>query len=105
MDFAGVVAICEWVLLVAEEPGRGPWRRSALILAGSAQTALGNYESAHKYLSTAMDEMDQQKLLYDWYFRMLLESALTLACQGGPARSAERSGEIPQRHIGDRGAH
>src|SRR5260370_16738083 len=77
MDFAGVVAICEWVLLVAEEPGRGPWRRFALILAGSAQTALENYESAHKYLSTAMDEMDHQKLIMDWYFRMLRQSALT----------------------------
>jgi hypothetical protein len=63
MDFAGVVGICESVLPVVEEPGRGPWRRFALILAGSAQTALGNYESAHKYLSTAMDEMDHQKLM------------------------------------------
>lgn len=77
MDFAGVVGICESVLPVVEEPGRGPWRRFALILAGSAQTARGNYESAHKYLSTAMDEMDHQKLIFDWYFRMLLESALT----------------------------
>jgi len=77
MDFAGVVGICESVLPVVEEPGRGPWRRFALILAGSAQTALGNYESAHKHLSTAMDEMDHQKLIMDWYFRMLLQSALT----------------------------
>jgi hypothetical protein len=77
MDFAGVVGICESVLPVVEDPGRGPWRRFALIFAGSAQTALGNYESAHKYLITAMDEMDHQKLIFEWYFRMLLESNLT----------------------------
>ena len=77
MDFPGVVGICESVLPVVEDSGRGPWRRFALIFVGSAQTALGNYESAHKYLTTAMDEMDHQKLIFDWYFRMLLESNLT----------------------------
>jgi hypothetical protein len=107
MDFPGVVGICESVLPVVEDPGRGPWRRFALIFAGSAQTALGNYESAHKYLTTAMDEMDHQKLIFDWYFRMLLESNLTelWLARGGSGRSADRSGEVPQRRIGDRGAH
>ena len=77
MDFAGVVRICESVLPLTEDPGRGPWRRLGLILAGSAETALGKYESARKYLSTATEEMDRQRLIFDWYFRMLLESALT----------------------------
>lgn len=77
MDFAGVVTICESVLPFVEDPGRGPWRRFALIFAGTAETALGNYESAHKYLSTALDEMDRQTLIFDWYFRMLLGSAMT----------------------------
>jgi tetratricopeptide (TPR) repeat protein len=77
MDFAGVVKICESVLPFVENPGRGPWRRFALIFAGTAEVALGNYESAHKYLSTALDEMDRQTLIFDWYFRMLLGSAMT----------------------------
>ena len=77
MDFAGVVTICESVLPFVEDPGRGPWRRFALIFAGTAETALGNYKSAHKYLSTALNEMDRQTLIFDWYFRMLLGSAMT----------------------------
>jgi tetratricopeptide (TPR) repeat protein len=77
MDFAGVVRICESVLPLVEDPGRGPWRRLGLILAGSAETALRKYESAHRYLSTAMEEMDRQRLIFDWYSRMLLESALS----------------------------
>lgn len=77
MDFAGALAISESVLTVVGTPGRGPWRRFALILAGSSETALENYESARGYLCKAVDEMDRQRLIFDWYFRMLLESALT----------------------------
>jgi DNA-binding winged helix-turn-helix (wHTH) protein len=77
MDFVGVVRICESVLPELGTPGRGPWRRFTLIFAGSAETALGNYGSAHKYLSTAADEMQRQTLIFDWYFRMMLRSAVT----------------------------
>ncbi len=83
MDFLGVVKICESVLPFCpfvenpRPPGRSTVRWLALIFAGTAETALGNYESAHKYLSTALDEMDRQTLIFDWYFRMLLGSAMT----------------------------
>jgi tetratricopeptide (TPR) repeat protein len=77
MDFTEVVKICESVLPFLDDPGRGPWRRFALIFGGTAETGLGNYESARKYLSTALDEMDRETLIFDWYFRMLLGSAMT----------------------------
>jgi DNA-binding winged helix-turn-helix (wHTH) protein/tetratricopeptide (TPR) repeat protein len=77
MDFGGVVRICDSVLPFLETPGSGPWRRLGLILAGSAETALGNNESAYRHLSTAKAEMDRQTLIFDWYSRMILGSALT----------------------------
>ena len=77
MDFAGVVRICESVLPFLGDPGRGPWRRVGLILIGSAEIGLGNYESAQKHLFATTDEMGRETLLFDWYSRMMLESALT----------------------------
>ena len=71
MDFAVVVRICESVLPVVENHGRGPWRRIGLILAGSAETSLGNFESAQTYLSTVTDEMHRQRLIFDWYSRIV----------------------------------
>jgi len=42
-----------------------------------AETALGHYASALEYLVTARQEMDRQRVLRDWYWRMPLELALT----------------------------
>jgi len=77
MDFAGVVAICESLLPLAGDPHWSPWRRLCLVLAASAETALGSPERALDRLSAAQHEMDQQAVIHDWYTRMLLESALT----------------------------
>ena len=77
MDFAGVVAICESLLPLATDPAWSPWRRLCLVLAASAETALGKHERALDRLSTARDEMDRQAVIHDWYTRMLLESGLT----------------------------
>jgi hypothetical protein len=64
-------------------------------LVGSAETALGNYESAHKYLFTAKDEMDRGTLIFDWYYRMLLESALTeLWLAKGDMKEARTEAEL-----------
>jgi hypothetical protein len=77
MDFAGVLSICDSVLPLVGEPARSPWRRFSLVLAGSADAALGNYESASKRFVAVQDEMDHQMVIHDWYTRMMLESALT----------------------------
>jgi hypothetical protein len=77
MDFAGVLATCEAVLPLVGEPARSPWRRLCLVFAGTAEAALGHYERAWHYLVTVQDEMERQRVIHDWYCRMLLESALT----------------------------
>ncbi len=77
MDFAGVLAICEAVLPMVGEPAWSAWRRFCLVLAGTAATALGHYECALQYLLTVKDDMERQRVIHDWYCRMLLESALT----------------------------
>jgi hypothetical protein len=48
-----------------------------LFLKGSAETALGNYERAGEYLLTTQAGMDRPAVIFDWYWRMRLESALT----------------------------
>jgi tetratricopeptide (TPR) repeat protein len=78
MDPIGVLAICESILpLVARDPARIYLFRLCLILAGSADVALGNHERAFERLSAARDEMDRQTVVLDWYWRMQLESSLT----------------------------
>jgi DNA-binding winged helix-turn-helix (wHTH) protein/tetratricopeptide (TPR) repeat protein len=93
-DFAGVRTICESVLPSVEDPTRRPWRRFCLALAGSAETALGNYDRAIEYLLRARHEMNQQAVIHDWYCRMLLQSALTeLRLAKGDLRKAKTEAE------------
>jgi DNA-binding winged helix-turn-helix (wHTH) protein len=77
MDFAGVLAICEPVLPTAGDPASVSQVRFCLVLAGLAETALGNHARALERLLTARSEMDGQMVMLDWYWRMLLESGLT----------------------------
>jgi len=77
MEFAGVLAICEAAVPVLGDPSRAAWRRFCLALAGSAETALGNYPRALEHLSTAINEMDSHAVIHDWYCRMIIESGLT----------------------------
>jgi DNA-binding winged helix-turn-helix (wHTH) protein/tetratricopeptide (TPR) repeat protein len=76
LDFASVITICESLLPALNDPRWRPWRRMCLVLAGSAKTALGNYDGALKHLLQARDETDQQTVIHDWYLRMLQQSAL-----------------------------
>jgi len=86
MDFAGVLAICNSTLPLVRDPALGPapdyptpYRiiiRMCLFLTGSAETGLGNYESALEHLLARAD-MDRPSIMFDWYWRMPLESALT----------------------------
>lgn len=54
-------------------------RRDALIVAGMAETGLGNYARALDYLLMCRDEMDQHPMMPDWYNRMPLQQGLTEA--------------------------
>jgi DNA-binding winged helix-turn-helix (wHTH) protein/tetratricopeptide (TPR) repeat protein len=85
MDFAGVLAICNSTLPSVRDPELRPAPdcriprpviRISLILAGTVETALGNYESALEHLLLARADMDRPATLV-WYWRMPLESALT----------------------------
>jgi ATP/maltotriose-dependent transcriptional regulator MalT len=77
MDFGQAVAICESILPFVDRAERSPWRRFCLVLAGSAEAALGHEKRALDRLLTLSEEMDRQTVIHDWYTRMLLESALT----------------------------
>jgi tetratricopeptide (TPR) repeat protein len=87
MDFAGVLAICDSVLPLVRDPDLRPAPdhptpipsafRNRLILTGSAETALGNYESALEHLLAARADMDRSSIIFNWFWRMRLESAFT----------------------------
>jgi len=87
MDFAGVLAICNSTLPLimdrAPHPApEYPTPHAAIILmclflAGSAETALGNYESAFEHLLAGMAIMDRSAVVFAWLWRIPLESALT----------------------------
>ncbi len=86
MDFAGVLAICDSVLPLVRDPALRPAPdhpipippafRNRLILTGSAETALGNYESALLHLLAAGADMDRLPIIFNWFWRIRLESAL-----------------------------
>jgi tetratricopeptide (TPR) repeat protein len=91
MDFTGVLTLCNSArnsaLPLAGDPESGPaadypapyrfglWKR--LFLMGSAETALGDYESALEHLLAARADMERPGPTCTWYWRMPLENALT----------------------------
>jgi tetratricopeptide (TPR) repeat protein len=74
LDFGRVLTICESVLPTLQDT---PSVHLCLTLAGSAQTALGNYDRGLKLVLKARNEIDRQPVVFDWYLYLLLESALT----------------------------
>jgi hypothetical protein len=56
--------------------------RFSRIFAGCAEAGLGNYDRALDGLLRVRDQMNSQKIMMDWYFRMPLELALTEAWLG-----------------------
>lgn len=77
MDFSGARMICESAVRALGDAITAPDRRWYLAVAGTAEVALGNYEGGLQHLSAARREMDQRKVMNDWYTRLLVESALT----------------------------
>jgi len=86
-DFAGALAICNSTLPSIGDPAPHPapdhpTPHAAVILmrlflTGSAETALGNYESALEHLLAGRAIMDRSAVVFTWVWRMPLESALT----------------------------
>jgi tetratricopeptide (TPR) repeat protein len=74
LDFGRVLAICESVLPTLQDT---PSVHLCLTLAGSAQTALGNYDRGLELVLRARNDIDRQPVVFDWYLYLLLESALT----------------------------
>jgi DNA-binding winged helix-turn-helix (wHTH) protein/tetratricopeptide (TPR) repeat protein len=86
MDFAGALAICNSTLPLVRHPELRPTPdfptprpviRLCLCLTGSAETALGDYESALEHLLLEREDIDQPAIFWGWYGRIQLESALT----------------------------
>jgi tetratricopeptide (TPR) repeat protein len=95
MDYAKARDICLSVLPLLGNPGRSPWRRSAWVIAGTAEVGLGNHERALEHLLAAKQEMDTHTVIGDWYCRMMLQAALAdLWLARGDLRQAKSEGEV-----------
>ena len=87
MDFAGARDLCESALPLVTDPVPRPAPNapppypsefhSALIISGSAETALGNQQRAMEYLSAARQDMERSMSVFDWYSKMPLEAGCT----------------------------
>src|SRR5271157_2944007 len=74
MDFTGAQQFVESAHpVVAHIPSL---RHYYLIMASFAEVGLGNYRIALEYLLKCRDEMEQNPLMTDWYYRMPLQQAL-----------------------------
>src|SRR5271165_3925471 len=94
MDFTGAQQFVESAHpVVAHIPSL---RHYYLIMASFAEVGLGNYRIALEYLLKCRDEMEQHPLMTDWYYRMLLQQALTEAwlCKGEAARARVEAEEF-----------
>jgi tetratricopeptide (TPR) repeat protein len=87
MDFHGALAICNSALPLVGDPVPRPAPdypapypiqfRMCLVLTGMAETGLGNYAGALEYLVAAEADRDRPPAIWDWWWGMPLESALT----------------------------
>jgi tetratricopeptide (TPR) repeat protein len=83
LDFKGAQAICQSALTLLRNPARRsapapPGQlHAALICSGLAYAALGDHARALEDLSAAASEMDHQKVVFDWYWRMPLAAGMT----------------------------
>jgi DNA-binding winged helix-turn-helix (wHTH) protein/tetratricopeptide (TPR) repeat protein len=87
MDFPGALAICNSALPLVRDPAPRPapdypapyplQLRMCLVLTGMAETALGNHADALEYLTAAEADTNRPPAIFDWWWRMPMESALT----------------------------
>jgi DNA-binding winged helix-turn-helix (wHTH) protein/tetratricopeptide (TPR) repeat protein len=76
-DYTGVLETCDSVFSFLHSIGSSSGLRLCQVLAGTAEVMLGHHERALQHLLTARDGMDREILIFDWYWRIPLESALT----------------------------
>lgn len=76
-DFSGVISICDEILPAFANRAHAVFWRQALILAGTAECELGLYDQANKHLLQVREAMNNRTLILDWYWKMLLQSALS----------------------------
>jgi tetratricopeptide (TPR) repeat protein len=77
MDFAGVLRTCEPMVSLTGDFTGNYLHSISRVFAGCAEAGLGNYDRALDDLLGARDQMNSQKIMMDWYYRMPLELALT----------------------------
>jgi DNA-binding winged helix-turn-helix (wHTH) protein/tetratricopeptide (TPR) repeat protein len=82
MDFTGVLRTCDRMISLIGNFMGDYLHRFSRIFAGCAEAGLGNYDRALDGLLRVRDQMNSQKIMMDWYFRMPLELALTEAWLG-----------------------
>jgi len=82
MDFPGVLRTCDGMVSLIGNFTGDYLHRFSRIFAGCAEAGLGNYDRALDGLLRVRDQMNSQKIMMDWYFRMPLELALTEAWLG-----------------------
>jgi DNA-binding winged helix-turn-helix (wHTH) protein/tetratricopeptide (TPR) repeat protein len=87
MDFPYVVETC--TALLPQSQSRQDTRRLLMAL-GWAETGLGKFEEGLKHLTEARELMNREPLVFDWYYRMPLQQALT--------DQALKTGNISQAH-------
>ena len=101
-DFHGVLAQCR--VLAAdtdstENPdttvASGTEVRRRLLLEGLAQTQLGDLAAAHQHLLEAQRQMDGQPVMFDWYWRLMLDWGLAnLALRAGDEARARQQAQM-----------
>jgi len=77
MDFADVLRTCEPMVALTGNFTGNYLHSISRVFAGCAEAGLGNYDRALDDLLGARDQMNGQKIMMDWYYRMPLELALT----------------------------
>jgi tetratricopeptide (TPR) repeat protein len=77
MDFSGVVRTCEPMIALIGNFTGNYLNRFSRVYAGCAEAGLEDYDRALDHLLSARDQMNGQKIMMDWYYRMPLELALT----------------------------
>jgi hypothetical protein len=78
MDFAGVLSTCDRMVSLIGNFTGDYLHRFSRIFTGCAEAGFGNYDRALDELLRVRDQMNSQKIMMDWYYRMPLEQkALT----------------------------
>ena len=105
-DFRGVLAQCQALAADTDSTesldttvASGTEVRRRLLLQGLAETELGDLARAHQHLLEAQRQMDGQPVMFDWYWRLMLDWGLAnLALRAGEeARARQQAQALLER--------